>query len=248
MDDIFFEVHKDLPREGPGSNAATRQALTLLTGLPASPLILDVGCGPGMQTLELARATRGKITAVDTHQPFLDELNNRARRAGLEKHIRTANQSMFALDFAEASFDAIWSEGAIYIMGFETGLRAWQRLLKPGGYVVVSEITWLHPEPPQEIRAYWEAEYPAIGGVERNLEIVRGAGYLPAGHFTLPPSGWVDEYYAPLEARLALLREKYRHDPQALAQLAEHQREVDIFRQYHEWYSYVFYAMQKAQS
>jgi SAM-dependent methyltransferase len=244
MDDLFFEVHRELPREGPGSNASTRQALALLRDLPQKPLILDVGCGPGMQTLELARLTGGKIIAVDTHQPFLDELQARAGLAGLAERIVTSNQSMFSLDFAEASFDAIWSEGAIYIMGFEAGLRAWRRLVKPGGYLAVSEVAWLLPDPPQEIRAFWEAEYPAIRDVERQLALVQAAGYRPVGHFTLPPSDWMDHYYTPLEARLARLRQKYRHDAPALAQLAEHQREVDLFRKYHDWYSYVFYVMQ----
>jgi len=244
MEDLFFEVHKDLPREGPGSNESTRQALDLLAGLPPFPLILDVGCGPGMQTLELARITGGKIIAVDTHQPFLDNLNLYARQAGLEGRIITHNQSMFALDFAEAKFDAIWSEGAIYIIGFEAGLRAWRRFLKPGGYAAVSELTWLHPDPPLEIRAYWEQEYPAIGDLKQNLVRVQAAGYRSLGHFVLPPSDWMDAYYTPLGARLEMLRQKYSQDPAALAQLAEHQREIDLFRQYHKWYSYVFYIMQ----
>jgi SAM-dependent methyltransferase len=246
MDDLFFEVHKDLPREGPGSNASTRQALALLPDLPSFPLILDVGCGPGMQTLELARLTHGKIIAVDAHQPFLDELNRQVRQSGLEGRIITANQSMFALDFPEANFDVIWSEGAIYIIGFEAGLRAWRRFLKPGGCVAVSEITWLRPDPPLEIRAYWDQDYPAISDLDQNLARVRSAGYRPLGHFVLPPSDWMDAYYIPLEARLEMLRQKYRREAQALAQLAEHQREIDLFRRYHEWYSYVFYTMQAA--
>lgn len=244
MDDLFFEVHKDLPREGPGSDASTSRALAQLVGLSPNPLILDVGCGPGMQTLALSRLTGGKIIAVDTHQPFLDDLNRRAHQVGLDDHIVTRNQSMFALDFVEASFDAIWSEGAIYIIGFEAGLRAWQRFLKPGGYAAVSELTWLRPNPPLEIRTYWEQEYPAIGDLKQNLARVQAAGYRPLGHFVLPPSDWMDPYYTPLEARLEMLRQKYSQDAAVLAQLVEHQREIDLFRQYHEWYSYIFYTMQ----
>ncbi len=242
--DIFFQVHKDLPREGPGSDGSTRKAFGLLKGLPLNPRILDVGCGPGMQTLELARLSGGQIVAVDTHQPFLDDLACRAQQAGLASHIITVNQSMSALDFPDASFDAIWSEGAIYIMGFETGLRGWKRLLKPGGCLAVSELTWLRPAAPEEITAYWGREYPPMKSLDENLAIIQSAGYRDLGHFVQPPSDWWDAYYLPIEKRVAALRRQYAKDPAAQAQLAEHQREVDMYRKYADWYSYVFYAMQ----
>ena len=186
--DIFFELHQDLPREGPGDNPSTRKALSLLTELPLQPLILDIGCGPGMQTIELARCTKGKIIAIDTHQPFLDKLKQRAQAEGLSDKITTINMSMFALEFEAKSFDAIWSEGAIYIMGFEQGLRACQPLLKPGGYVAVTEISWLRPQPSGEVQAFWAANCPGMRTVEENLEIVQAAGYRKVGHFVLPSS------------------------------------------------------------
>lgn len=78
--DVFFEIHRDLPREGPGNNESTRKAFHLLNGLPSQPNILDIGCGPGMQTIEIAKMTNGKIIAIDTHEPFLEELNRRAEK------------------------------------------------------------------------------------------------------------------------------------------------------------------------
>jgi ubiquinone/menaquinone biosynthesis C-methylase UbiE len=127
---IFLEIYQNLPREAPGDNASTRQAFSLLTNLPPQPKILDIGCGSGMQTIELAKLTNGQITAVDTHQPYLDELQRRALAEGVSDNINPLNQSMFSLDFAPHSFDIVWSEGAIYIMGFETGLKSWQTLPK----------------------------------------------------------------------------------------------------------------------
>ena len=246
--DIFFELHKDLPREGPGDNPSTRKALALLVDLPPRPLILDIGCGPGMQTVELARCTNGKIIAIDTHQPFLEKLKQRAQAEGLSDKITTINMSMFALDFEAKSFDAIWSEGAIYIMGFEQGLRACQPLLKPGGYVAVSEICWLRPQPPSEVQTFWAANYPGMRTVEENLEIVRAAGYREVGHFVLPPSAWWEGYYTPQEARIAMLRTKYRDDVEAIQLLDESQLEIDLYRKYSDWYGYVFYIMQKAKA
>ncbi len=118
----FWRLRSGLPREGPGSDESTRKALqSVAASLPEAPRILDVGCGPGMQTLVLARETGGHVTAVDRHQPFLDELNRRGARDGLTDRITAVNASMSALDFPDGGFDLIWSEGAIYIMGFAGG-------------------------------------------------------------------------------------------------------------------------------
>ncbi len=241
---IFFELHQDLPREGPGDNPSTRRALSLLTGLPPQPLILDIGCGPGMQTVELAKHTNGKIIAIDTHQPFLEKLKQRALAEGLSNKITAINMSMFDLEFEAESFDVIWSEGAIYIMGFEQGLRACQPLLKPGGYVAVTELTWLRPNPPAEADNFWKENYPGMQSVQDNLDSVRAAGYREIAHFVLPTSSWWEPYYMPQAARIAMLRDKYRDDDEAIQLLNESQKEIDLYRQYSDWYGYVFYVMQ----
>jgi ubiquinone/menaquinone biosynthesis C-methylase UbiE len=197
-----------------------------------------------MQTIELARLTDGRIVAVDTHQSFLDELAQHARDTGVADRIETCNQSMFSLAVEDKSVDVIWSEGAIYIMGFEQGLRAWRPFLKPGGYVAVTEITWLRSDPPEELRAFWAAECPAMQSVQANLDAVRAAGYREIAHFVLPPSAWWTHYYTPLEARVATLRKRHLDDPEAQQLLKEMQREIDLFRKYSDWYGYVFYVMQ----
>jgi 2-polyprenyl-3-methyl-5-hydroxy-6-metoxy-1,4-benzoquinol methylase len=97
--EIFWEIHSSLPREGPGDDTSTRRAFSMLAEPPSAPRMLDVGCGPGMQTLELARMTDGPITALDTHQPFLDELTKRAKEAGLSDRITAVRESMFAMPF-----------------------------------------------------------------------------------------------------------------------------------------------------
>src|SRR5688572_18401972 len=85
----FFLLHSGLPREGPGSDDSTRQALRRLGALPAEPRVLDLGCGPGRQTLVLARELGAVITAVDAHAPFLKELEAAAASQGLGHLIRT---------------------------------------------------------------------------------------------------------------------------------------------------------------
>ena len=167
LPEIFWEIHSKLPREGPGDDASTRKAFSMLTDLPNAPCILDVGCGPGMQTLELARVTDGSITALDTHQPFLDELATRAKKAGVRERIPTVRGSMFAMPFLSESFDLIWSEGAIYFMGLHKALTQWKPLLRARGYIVGTEPCWLKKDIPDELRAFWRA-YPRMTTVPRD--------------------------------------------------------------------------------
>jgi ubiquinone/menaquinone biosynthesis C-methylase UbiE len=242
--EIFFEIHQGLPREGPGRNDYTRKAYEML---PASdrPQILDIGCGPGGQTMELARVSGGFVIGLDNHQPYLDVFEEKIRKAGLNERVKAINGSMFSMDFPEESFDIIWAEGSIYIIGFERGLKEWRKFIKAGRFLVVHEMTWLKPDPPKEIFDYWQKMYPGITTIPHNLEIIPQCGYDVLGHFTLPEDAWWEEYYHPLGDRLNQLREKYKDDPEALEILDTEQEEIDLYRKYSEWYGSVFYIMQK---
>jgi ubiquinone/menaquinone biosynthesis C-methylase UbiE len=241
---IFFEIHRDLPREGPGNFESTQRAFSLLPALPPQPHILDLGCGPGMQTLHLLQLSQGTVVAVDNHAPFLDQLSARARQTDVTDRLTTLNADMAALPFAPGSFDLIWSEGAAYSIGFETALQRWQPLLKPPGYLAVTEISWLTPNPPEAVRQFWAVEYPAMQTVTANLAIIQRLGYQLLGHFNLPAAAWWTDYYTPLAARLQQLREKYSHEPEALEVIALHEQEIELYRPYADDFGYVFYVMQ----
>jgi ubiquinone/menaquinone biosynthesis C-methylase UbiE len=238
---LFWELHSDLPREGPGCDEATSDALKSITGLPPAPRILDIGCGPGMQTLVLARETRGSITAVDTHQPFLDGLTRRAARAGLSDRIETINASMKALDFPDRAFDLVWAEGAIYVMGFAEGLQAWKRLLKPNGAIAVTELSWLCSSIPDGANRFWKERYPAMTDVDGNLRAMESTGYSPISHFVLPEHAWWDHYYSPLERRIQELKRSHKDNEEAMDFLDGEQQAIDLYRRCSGSYGYVFY-------
>lgn len=245
MLEIFWEIHQDIPREGPGNDESTLKAYRMLQELPKNPLILDIGCGPGAQTIALAKETEGQIIAVDTHEPFLADLSARAQREGVPKKITAQKGNMFALEFEQESLDLIWSEGAIYIIGFQRGLLEWQKYLRPGGYLVVSEISWLRDDLPAPVKDFWMSAYPGMLDVAGNRRIIEEIGYEWIGNFTLPESGWWESYYLPMAERITMLRPKYVGHTEANQILDFSEKEIEMYREYSEYYGYEFYIMRK---
>jgi SAM-dependent methyltransferase len=181
--------------------------------------------------------------AVDNHPPFVEELNRQARALGLADRLEARVGDMRRLGLGPGSFDLVWSEGAIYVMGFEAGLREWRRLLAPGGHVAVTEVCWMRRDPPPECAAFWAEEYPAIRDVPSRLATIEACGYGIVGHFPLPPSSWWGDYYRPLEGNVAAFRERHRgeEDAQGLADQVE--REIDAWRRWSDFYGYEFFVM-----
>ena len=240
---LFFELFSALPRQGPGDAESTLRALAFVPGVGPHTRVLDVGCGTGRQTLVLAESTPARFVAVDAHPPFVAELNRQARALGLAERLEARVGDMRRLDFAPGSFDLVWSEGAIYVMGFEAGLRAWRPLLVSGGHVAVTEVCWFRPDPPAECAAFWAAEYPAIRDVAHRLEAIGACGYETVAHFPLPPSSWWDDYYRPLEANLAGFRERHGGEADAQALADRVAREIDVWRRFSDRYGYEFFVV-----
>jgi SAM-dependent methyltransferase len=195
--------------------------------------------------MALARLCDGRITAVDIHQPVLDTLQRRAEGAGVAERVVPLNMSMAELDFPDGTFDVIWCEGAIFIMGFRAGLTAWRPLLRPGGWLVISEAVWFCDEPPAEVKAFWDACYPAITHPQSNVRMAEEAGYAAIGTFRLPTESWF-EFYRTLAPKLVTLRRKYTGDDAALSQIAECEREIEVFHKYSDTYGYQFFVLRKA--
>jgi len=206
--------------------------------------ILDIGCGNGAQTIFLAQHTDGSILAVDNHQPFLGELQRRATAAGVSGKIQISLRDMRTLEKDEGPFDLIWSEGAIFILGFREGLAAWHSLLAPGGGLAVSEMAWLRSDPPGECRRFFAEVHPAMTGVDAHLNAIETCGYEIIGHFTEPEPAWWELYY-PLEERLRSLRKRYASDAERLSVIEAIQAEIDIYRKYSACYGNVFYLMRR---
>jgi len=221
--DLMTEINPDHFRER--LNKYTRKAFQMLPKLE-KPRILDIGCGSGVPTIELARLSDGEIIGIDTDESLLEKLGGKIQKEGFSDRVKTVKCSLFEIDFPDESFDIVWAEGSISLIGFERGLREWKRLLKTNGFLVVHDD---------------------IKNMPDKLKKIPNCGYELINHFSLPEDAWWTKYYKPLEIQIKELHITYKNDPEALKILKNYQNEIDTVKKNPKGYGSVFYIMQKLQ-
>ena len=239
--EIFFEVFEQLPRQGPGTKDCAAQALALCSELPAHPAILDLGCGVGHQTLYLSELTAGSITAIDNHAPSINRLQKTIAEQGLTSRIKAIVADMAAPNQVPESFDLIWSEGALYSIGLCPALKVCHELLRPSGYIAFTDAIWRKENPPPAVKAGFDLDYPTMGWLQDDLAAISDCGFDLIGHFTLPDEAWWQDFYTPMETRIATLQTKYANDAEALAILEQIAEEPEMHRRYADYYAYEFF-------
>jgi len=101
--------------------------------VPPGATVLDAGCGPGVHSIRLAKAGF-KVCAVDISDAMLRHAQERANDAGVSEKIEFHQKDLTGLDFADESFDYVFSWGVvIHIREAEKALSELSRIVKPGG-------------------------------------------------------------------------------------------------------------------
>jgi SAM-dependent methyltransferase len=205
----------------------TWKAYNLLPPLP-KPRILELGCGQGAATIELAVLSKGTIDAIDGDGRVLAELREKAAALRLSHCIRTKKGNIARPPMKKGAYDIVWSEGSIGRIGFENGLREWKRFLAPGGHLVV------HDE---------------RGNLDDKKAAVLGCGCTLVAHFIITPDIWLREYFRPLEQRIADLIDEHLHDADIVRFLESEREEVEQFKDDPNRFASVFLVMkEKAES
>ncbi len=242
---LICEYFSALERQGPGSPEITMKALSFLDNLNNESQIVDLGCGTGGQTMVLAQHVPGHITGVDLFPMFIDIFNTNANKLNLQNKVKGIVGSMDNLPFQKESLDLIWSEGAIYNIGFERGLNEWREFLKTGGYVVVSEASWFTEERPVEIQEFWQDAYPGIDTIPNKVAQMQKAGFVPVASFILPENCWIEHFYVPQVEADRIFLEKNSGNKAAEEFVANQRHEANLYKKYKEFYGYVFYIGKK---
>jgi len=242
---LICEYFSSIDRQGPGSEEVTLKALSFIENLAPTSFIADIGCGTGGQTITLAQNVPGKITGIDLFPQFIDLFAANVQKLGLGERVEGIVGSMESLPFGENTLDLIWSEGAIYNIGFERGLKEWHKLLKAGGYIAVSEASWFTAERPAEIEQFWTDAYPQIDTIPNKLAQLQNAGYIPVATFILPENCWFENFYVPQEAAQVAFLKKHAGNKTAEDLVANERREAALYRKYKDYYGYAFYIGKK---
>lgn len=242
---LICEYFSSIERQGPGSPEVTIKALSFIDHLTPASRIADIGCGSGGQTMVMARHAPGHITGIDLFPAFIELFNSNARKLNLQERVTGRVGSMEKLAFEAEELDLIWSEGAIYNIGFERGLNEWRGFLKPGGFIAVSEASWFTDERPAEIDQFWKNAYPEINTIPVKVAQMQKAGYIPVATFVLPENCWTEHFYEPqIPAQESFLK-KHAGNKTAEELVANERHEAELYHKYKEFYGYVFYIGKK---
>jgi ubiquinone/menaquinone biosynthesis C-methylase UbiE len=242
---LICEYFSNVERQGPGSPEMTIKALSFTDNLTPGSRIADIGCGTGGQTMVMAQHSPGQIIGIDLFPKFIDLFNRNATRLNLQDRVKGVVGSMDNLPFQNEELDLIWSEGAIYNIGFERGINEWCKFLKTGGYLAVTEASWFTAERPAEIEKFWKEAYPEIDTIPNKVAQMQKAGYIPVATFILPENCWTEQFYVPLAKVQEIFLKKYPGNRTVEEFIATERHEAQLYSRYKEYYGYVFYIGKK---
>jgi SAM-dependent methyltransferase len=200
----------------------SRRAYALLPSFDR-PRILDIGCGSGLPTIELARLSGGTVVGIDIDESALARLRQRIREARLASQVTAVNVSLYDTGFPDDCFEIIWDEGVLHTLDLSRSLRECHRLLKAGGILAVGETA-----------CWFETVRDRIGAF----------GFRLLTEHLLPTHCWWTDYYARLETRIRVLRETHG-DAFSSTDLARYEREVAMVKSDPGRFDCGFYLVQK---
>jgi SAM-dependent methyltransferase len=130
--------------------------LVLAALAPGTSRVLDVGCGDGMLSADLARAGIPHVVAIDIDRGVLDRAQTRHEGVPIEWRRGDINQAQFD----QGEFDAIVSVATLHHLDAAASLQRFAQLVRPGGVVVVvglADVDW------------WDIPLEAIAIVSQRL-------------------------------------------------------------------------------
>lgn len=207
--DVYVHGHQESVLRSHRWRTAENSAGYLLPSLEPGLSLLDVGCGPGTITLDLAdRLAPGAVVGVDSSAAVVEIAREAARERGTT-NVEFRSADAYELPFEDGSFDVVHAHQLLqHLTDPVAALREMRRVARPGGLVAVRDsdyagMTWFPPSPGLD---EWQALYHEVTtalGAEADagrhlLAWVREAGFDPDG---IEPGAGVWSYATPHDRR-----------------------------------------------
>jgi ubiquinone/menaquinone biosynthesis C-methylase UbiE len=187
--------------------------LLALSCRPDRALILEVASGKGEAACRLAERHEARVVGIDLMAMFARPAAAKAAARRVSHKVSFSLGDGGQLPVREAIFDIALCTGSPKIAGGDACLREMHRALKPGGWLVVSDLIWLEKEaPPDVVPPGWAgagiimaSEYAALLG---------NAGFEDVRAIVLPSYVW-NEYYGPMLEHYAEVKRLHPDDDDA---------------------------------
>jgi len=186
--DAYLHGHHDSVLRSHRWRTAENSAGYLLPRLPAAGRLLDIGCGPGTITIDLAALIPGgEVVGIDAAADVLDSARREAGRQG-QRNVRFATGDAYHLDFGDGEFDVVHAHQVLqHLSDPVAALAEMRRVCRDGGLIAARDadyggMLWF-PEDAEltQWRALYQQVARALGGEpdagRRMLSWARAGGF-----------------------------------------------------------------------
>ncbi len=159
-----------------GSMRATEELIELCR-IGDGAYILDVGCGVGATPCYLAKTYNCRVLGVDLLEKMVEQSRERARAMGVEERVEFRVADARDLPFEDGLFDAVLVESVnVFFKDKRKAMGEYARVTRPGGYVGITEMTWLSTPTPEKVAYYLRTVYADALEVDAWRELLENAG------------------------------------------------------------------------
>jgi SAM-dependent methyltransferase len=153
---------------------ATREIIELCH-IEGGEVVLDVGCGVGATPRFLARALGCRVVAIDLLEMMIAQARERTKE--VKDNVRLAVADARRLPFEDGLFDAVIMESLnVFFEDKTAAMREYVRVTKPGGYIGMTEMTWLSTPTPEKAAYYKRTVYADAMEASGWIELMQEAG------------------------------------------------------------------------
>lgn len=243
----YIDLFSRVPRQHPGSTIFTKLAFNSLNLKETNIDILDIGCGTGCHTMDLVEIPGVDIYAVDNNSKFLNILKNKVNKSEFARKIKVLIGDIYELPLKYYQFDLVWVEGTVNKNGFEIGINEWKKFVKPGGNIVISELTYTNTNIPLEVKNYWIKQYPSICAFDDMKIIIENSGCILEKTLILDETCWINNYYIPLINEIPKFLSDNNDHEYAFMVANEITKEYELYQKYKDYFNYFFYILKLKQ-